>query len=84
MARILLLSKRLLGYWIVSLVLMSMTAFLIAFLGAPVGLMVITRTISVKLLPDWDDIYKLAKVVLMAAFWSGLILWAKEEFFTKK
>ena len=84
MAKILALSKSLLVYWIVNLVVIGIGTVLVVFVLAPPALMVITRTISIELLPNWDDIYKSTKFVIFAAFWTGTILWAKEEFFTKK
>ena len=81
-ARILALSKSLLGYWIVNLVVIGIGAVLVVFVGGPIGLLVTTG--SFELLPSWDGVYRSMKFVLMAAFWTGLILWAKEEFFTKK
>ena len=81
-ARILALSKSLLGYWIVNLVVIGIGAVLVVFVGGPIGLLVTTG--SFELLPSWDGVHRSMKFVLMAAFWTGLVLWAKEEFFTKK
>lgn len=55
---------------------------LVVFIGGSIALLVTTG--SFELLPSWDGVYRSMKFVLMAAFWTGLVLWAKEEFFTKK
>ena len=80
--RVLALSKSLLIYWVVNLVLIGLGMALGIFIGLPMAMLFINGTI--ELLPGWDIVYKSTKFVIFAAFWTGTILWAKEEFFTKK
>lgn len=76
--------KNLLIYWIINFVLYGIALALIIFIGTPLFMMVINNAFSTKFFPSVDDIYKVINVWFFAAFFSGLILWVKGEFFTKK
>lgn len=82
MKKLVALTRSLLIFWIVNLSLIGAGMALVVFIGGPIALLVTTG--SFELLPSWDGVYRSMKFVLMAAFWTGLVLWAKEEFFTKK
>ncbi len=82
MKKLVALTRSLLIFWIVNLSLIGAGMALVVFIGGSIALLVTTG--SFELLPSWDGVYRSMKFVLMAAFWTGLVLWAKEEFFTKK
>jgi len=78
------LAKNLLIYWLINFLLISILMLAIVFIISPLVMMITTNTFSMEFFPNMSDVHKSIHLVFIVAFWSGLILWVKGEFFTKR
>ena len=81
-AKLIYLLKSLLLFWALNLIAFGSFMFIVVLIGQPIITLIFVG--KFELILSLDLIQKTAKFVVWAAFWTGTILWVKQEFFPDK